>query len=364
MSFAPNHQVILDEAKVFLNKVYDKTPFVNNLDFQGSNDNFVTFTTIKTFGVNIHEGWNYLSFRDNDTKPSFNAYRFWGKKPGQCRVGEFRLTGVDVIADNNPTYSCTPTVIVDGVQTEVSPVTFDGSLTSELLSISPRFGPVTGGTTVTLTGVNFNQAVGTNVMFDNRVCAVQSMTSATIICITDKKPYVPDEPLLTINQPGAGFVSTNGLVFRYVSLYTSPITWGGDIPPLAGESISIPKGQHLLIDVDSPPVLNAVVVEGSLIFAPNADPNHVSTFDANYIMVFGGYMEVGTEDFPYTSKLIITMHSNKNSPYLPIYGNKVIGVRFGQLEMHGVARPITWTTMNATAEKGDTSIVLNEVVDW
>ena len=32
--------------------------------------------------------------------------------------------------------------------------------------------------------------------------------------------------------------------------------------------------------------------------------------------------------------------------------------------MHGVARPITWTTMNATAEKGDTSIVLNEVVDW
>ena len=50
MSFAPNHQVILDEAKVFLNKVYDKTPFVNNLDFQGSNDNFVTFTTIKTFG--------------------------------------------------------------------------------------------------------------------------------------------------------------------------------------------------------------------------------------------------------------------------------------------------------------------------
>ena len=32
--------------------------------------------------------------------------------------------------------------------------------------------------------------------------------------------------------------------------------------------------------------------------------------------------------------------------------------------MHGVPRLITWTTMNATALIGDTSIVLNEVVDW
>jgi hypothetical protein len=52
-------------------------------------------------------------------------------------------------------------------------------------------------------------------------------------------------------------------------------------------------------------------------------------------MVEGGYLEVGTEDFPYTSKLVITMYGNKYDPYLPIYGNKGIGVRFGTLEMHG-----------------------------
>jgi len=39
------------------------------------------------------------------------------------------------------------------------------------------------------------------------------------------------------------------------------------------------------------------------------------------------------------------MHSDKYSPYLPIYGNKVIGVRFGLLEMHGVPRNITWTRL-------------------
>jgi len=58
------------------------------------------------------------------------------------------------------------------------------------------------------------------------------------------------------------------------------------------------------------------------------------------------------------------MHGDKFSPYLPTYGNKVIGVRFGILEMHGVARTITWTKMKATVAKGATSIELTEVTDW
>jgi hypothetical protein len=33
MSFAVNHKVVLDEQKVFINKLFDKTPFVNNLVF-------------------------------------------------------------------------------------------------------------------------------------------------------------------------------------------------------------------------------------------------------------------------------------------------------------------------------------------
>lgn len=75
-------------------------------------------------------------------------------------------------------------------------------------------------------------------------------------------------------------------------------------------------------------------------------------------------MEVGTEEFPYTSKLTITMYGNKFSPYLPTYGNKVIGVRFGTLEMHGVPRLLTWTRMSKTAKAGATTIELTEVTDW
>lgn len=81
-------------------------------------------------------------------------------------------------------------------------------------------------------------------------------------------------------------------------------------------------------------------------------------------MVKGGYMEVGTEEFPYTSQLIITMHSDRESPELPIYGNKVIAVREGILDMHGVVRTPTWTELHETANIGDTSITLFTSVDW
>jgi len=64
------------------------------------------------------------------------------------------------------------------------------------------------------------------------------------------------------------------MVFRYVSLWSDSETWGGDIPPMEGESVAIPEGQHLLFDIDESPLLNAIIVEGSLIFAPDADPNH------------------------------------------------------------------------------------------
>ena len=130
------------------------------------------------------------------------------------------------------------------------------------------------------------------------------------------------------------------------------------------ETIWIPKGLNLLVDVDSTPLLNFVFVEESLIFAPDQDPLHERFFDAHYIFVNGGLMEVGTEDYPYTSRITITMHSSVTDPYLPIYGNKVIGVRHGTLDMHGPVRTPTWTMLETTVEANSTVITLQEEVDW
>jgi hypothetical protein len=107
------------------------------------------------------------------------------------------------------------------------------------------------------------------------------------------------------------------------------------------------------------------VVEGSLIFSPDeSNSDHEKFFDARYIFVNGGYMEVGTEEFPYTSKLTITMHGGIDDPYLPIYGNKVIGLREGILDMHGVKRDPVWTVLENTVEAGGKTITISQKVDW
>jgi hypothetical protein len=58
------------------------------------------------------------------------------------------------------------------------------------------------------------------------------------------------------------------------------------------------------------------------------------------------------------------MHGLLEDPYLPIYGNKVLGVRYGTLDMHGVERTPTWTELEYTVEAGGTVITLKEDVDW
>lgn len=220
-----------------------------------------------------------------------------------------------------------------------------------------------GSTTVTLTGENFSTNTA-EIKFDNRTCTVQSATDTSIVCLTADKPYVPDTPVTVISIENMGLVATQNLVFRYVSLWSDAETWGGDIPPILGESVAIPAGQHLLVDVDSTDELNAIIVEGSMIFAPDADPNHLRTFDANFIMVHHGYFELGTEEFPYTSKMQITMHATRFSPSFGIYGNKMIGCRYCQLSMHGIPKTTTWTRLSVTADAGATTITVQGEPDW
>lgn len=173
-----------------------------------------------------------------------------------------------------------------------------------------------------------------------------------------------DDPTLEIIIAGKGRVVNGDVVFRYASLWSSSTTWGGQFAPVDGESVVVPKGTNLLVDIDSTPKLNLVLVEGSLIFPSNPDPTHVRTFDAKNVFVHKGYMEVGTEADPYTSKLVITLEGNKRDPYIPTYGNKVIGVRYGTLDIHGVPRQPTWTHLETTVSPGDTTITLNTPVDW
>jgi len=241
---------------------------------------------------------------------------------------------------------------------DLSSVDIVGSLTSVIDSISPRFGKVTGGTEVTFTGTGFVTDTSLiTVTIDGIDCPVSAATATTVTCTTGDRPGLV-ESSLKIYIDGQGLVSTRGLLFRYVSAWSDDTTWGGDFAPMEGESIFVPTGLNLLVDIDESPLLKAVIVEGSMIFAPESDPTHERFFSAHYIFVRNGMMEVGTEEFPYTSKITITMHGNVESPYIPIYGNKVIGIRQGTLDMHGPERIPTWTMLESTVEANSNVITV------
>jgi len=230
--------------------------------------------------------------------------------------------------------------------------------------MSPRFGTVTGGTSVTFTGNNFSTDTSKyQIVIDGRNCSITAATSTSVTCTTDHRPGLI-KPSLEIYIQDVGLVSNQQKLFRYVSMWSDDTTWGGEFAPMYLESVYVPEGLNLYVDVDATPELNLVLVEGALIFAPEADATHERYFDANYIYLRHAYMEVGTEEFPYTSQLTITMHGNLSSPYLPIFGNKCIACDACTLDMHGVARDKTWTVLDSTVEPGATQITLSESVDW
>ena len=47
-----------------------------------------------------------------------------------------------------------------------------------------------------------------------------------------------------------------------------------------------------------------------------------------------------------------------------MYGNNVLAMNKGVLDIHGVKRSVTWTTLSETADKGTDTIKLTEAVDW
>ena len=155
------------------------------------------------------------------------------------------------------------------------------------------------------------------------------------------------------------------LNYRYCALWSKESTWGDLYPPIDGESVTVPKGLCLLVDIQKSPKLRLVQVDGgSLIFpSKDDDPSYQATFDARYIFVKDGLLEIGTEEKPYMSKLTITMHGEKYDPAMPLFGKKSIGVTFGTLDIHGAPK-LSWTELDTTVEAGETSLTLVEEVDW
>jgi hypothetical protein len=174
---------------------------------------------------------------------------------------------------------------------------------------------------------------------------VQSATANSVTCLTGRRPGLWDAPQTLLRILGKGeFIC--GDEFTYVYPWSDEDTWGGDGQPDDYESVWVPAGLVLLVDIPNSPPLKEVIVEGGLIFDVyqpcTATPN---SFDAYWIFANGGNIAIGYEDLPYPCKLTITLHGDRLTPEVPLFGNEVIGVRYGTLNIHGQHRLPPWVDL-------------------
>jgi cell migration-inducing and hyaluronan-binding protein len=137
--------------------------------------------------------------------------------------------------------------------------------------------------------------------------------------------------------------------------WSDPATWPAGHPPLAGDSVVIPAGQAVELDI-SPPSLHSLTIDGSLYFG-----SHDFDLTTGWILV-RGLLQAGTESRPWTRRARITLTGTAGDPSVLGMGNKLIGVT-GQIELHGERRG-GWTHLNATAGAGASTVQLQTNPGW
>ncbi|CAL1172079.1 unnamed protein product [Cladocopium goreaui] len=282
-----------------------------------------------------------------------------------------------------------PQAMSEWVSSSEATITFAVNKTPTVTHISPMNGTARGGTSVTIYGTNFgptwmadpmeeNATTPVTVDFNGYSCEVQQVTASSVICVTVPRSDGIKPPSMTVTVEGAGNAWIKpGTRYRYLDRWSLLDTWANQEPPIEDALVSIPQGQAILLDEDTP-VLLILTVEGVLVF-DNKDIH----LQATYIWVKGGTMEIGTEQKPFLHRALITLHGQKYSTIrLPVIGGKVLAVsntqftirelgdnaveegNIGTLDIHGRPRIKVWTRLAETANKHDTVIVLQDVVDW
>lgn len=90
---------------------------------------------------------------------------------------------------------------------------------------------------------------------------------------------------MVVSVAGQG-VSVGNAGFEYVDLWSNVATWGGSSLPGEGDSVYIPVGTSVLLDV-SPPPLFTLVVAGNLRFSEEVGDLHLQV-RARGVVLCGG----------------------------------------------------------------------------
>jgi hypothetical protein len=247
-------------------------------------------------------------------------------------------------------------------------------LTPTVTLLGPSNGTARGGTEVTIAGTKLGiKASATEVTLNNYACSVQSVNETSLTCLTGPRNNGIFLEKTIVRIAGSGFAFCDeDATFRYLDKWSDVRTWRDEEPPVDGDTVIVPEGQAVLLDI-STPKLFLVLVQGLFVF----DNKHL-TMNATYIWVHGGAFEIGRPDQPFMYNATITMHGDKwTTVELPHVGAKGLTVsnagglvgdsarprKVGRLDLHGEPR-IPKAKLNQTALAGQKYLDLAWAVDW
>ncbi|XP_069129825.1 fibrocystin-L-like [Argopecten irradians] len=262
---------------------------------------------------------------------------------------------------------CTVSVTVNGItDTLLDSYEYDDSITSVIVDVTPRRGGTAGGTRITISGSQFGSQITagecvSSVTISGTLCNITSWTEIQVVCVTEAHSR-SERTHVRLETGCSGKADQSNAEFQFVDVWSSVYTWGGEDLglPTDGDIVVIPAGQTILLDTDTPVLKMLVIQGGEVVF----DDKDVELQAENILITDGGILKVGTEEGPFKHKAIITLHGNRRSKELPIYGTKALIVREGTLDLHGSNVPITWTRLAQTVTKGSLELKLENPVTW
>ncbi len=333
----------------FFPKMGDYGVFAHSV-FSAANSVSGPWNTLLTVGAadSVTDGWNVyeLGFpRNNLAGQSKYRYLRWQAAVGSsCKAMELEFTGLSLIDGSDPT-SCPVSVttrlpvappfitsaVTFGPIILSANIIFSSALTPAVVDISPSSGTALGGDTITITGVGFQAGNGLEaVRFNGMECGVASFNDSQILCVTGRRSDIlPFSVAVIVRGIGAAVVRNPQLThFSYLDRWSSLTTWANREAPVDGDTVIVPKGQAILVDINTPKLF-LVVIHGEVYFEDVRD----LTFEASYIVVMGGKFIIGTENRPHQNKVTITLYGKRSTAVeIPGFGAKCLGVMNGMGE--------------------------------
>ncbi len=140
--------------------------------------------------------------------------------------------------------------------------------------------------------------------------------------------------------------------------WSAASTWPGGQLPAAGQTVTLPAGKRVVLDVSPPDLAGLTIPAGSALEFAEKD----LTLRAEWIMLHGE-LRVGSEASPFTHRAEIVLTDQTPGEDVMGMGDRVIGMMGGALELHGQPR-LAWTRLGATALAGSRTLTLDRAPDW